>query len=44
MPQVKMALVKIPLNGKPDDNIFDNLEPAEIFSAGTSQVSHRPSW
>lgn len=44
LPQFKLALIKIPLNGEPDDNIFDNLEPKEIFSVDSGAAREHPAW
>lgn len=44
LPQFKLALIKIPLNGEPDDNIFDNLEPREMFSVDSGAIHDRPAW
>ncbi len=44
LPQLKFALIKIPLNGEPDDNIFDNLESKDIFSVDSGAVHERPAW
>jgi hypothetical protein len=44
IPLVKMALVKIPLNGSTDNNLLDDAPPVERFTAEPMQVAQPPAW